>query len=209
VRLDVCDTGCGMTNDTKDHAFEPFFTTKKNGKGTGMGLAAVYGTLVNHGGGIVINSQPEEGTCFSLFFKSSDQQPEETIDEKQSLPKGKVSILLVDDEELIRNYTQELFEQYDYQIKTCANGLEAIKFFSQSKDNIDLVILDMMMPQMGGRETFHQLKLIDPDVKVIVASGYGADEEVQTMLNDGVVDFIQKPFTMESLSKILQKVLNF
>ncbi len=209
LKLDVIDTGTGISEKNKDHIFEPFFTTKSRGKGTGMGLAAVYGTLVNHGGDIVLNQSIGKGCCFSLYFLSSKRNSQHKtgeIKQKQYLPDGKAHILLVDDEALIRAYTKELFGQHGHKIETCANGIEAIKIYNQSKESVDLVILDMIMPKMGGRETFSKLKHINPDVKVVVASGYGIDEEVQAMLDDGVIDFIQKPFTMESLAGILQKI---
>ncbi len=207
IRIDVCDTGVGISEEAKDHLFEPFYTTKAHGEGTGMGLAAVYGTLINHGGGVVVDTEEGKGSCFSLFFPKCLQQPE-AEQEEQTLCGDKKHILLVDDEEIIRMYTKVLFEENDYLVHTCEDGYQALEYYEQHGDEIDLVILDMMMPKMAGTETFKRLKQMDPEVKVIIASGYGMDKEIQSLLDEGVIDFVQKPFTLEQLAKIMQQIKN-
>lgn len=207
LKLDVVDTGDGISDEIRDHIFEPFFTTKKRDKGTGMGLAVVYGTVANHGGEILIESQLGKGCCFSLYLPVCRKQPE-IVEEIEKFPKGNGRIMLVDDEEAIRTYAQILFAQHDYQIETCSNGFEAVERYQQSKEPIDLVILDMIMPKMGGQEAFRQLKAFDPNVKVVIASGYGLDNEIQAIIDEGAIDFIQKPFTIKCLSKILNKAIS-
>ncbi len=207
IRIDVCDSGVGISEEVKNHLFEPFYTTKAHGEGTGMGLAAVYGTLINHGGGIVVDTEEGKGSCFSLFFPKCLQQPE-AEQESLNLYGDKKHILLVDDEEIIRMYTKILFEENDYLVHTCEDGFQALDYYEQHGDDIDLVILDMMMPEMAGAETFKNLKQMDPEVNVIIASGYGMDTEIQSLLDDGVIDFVQKPFTLEQLSKIMQQIKN-
>ena len=207
IRIDVSDTGTGMSQEVKRRLFEPFFTTKSHGEGTGMGLAAVYGTLINHGGAITVETDEGMGSCFSLYFpKCHYKQAEEVINEIETVSR-KTHIMLVDDEEIIRTYTKVLFEEHDYTVQTCEHGTEAIDYYRVHGDKVDLVVLDMMMPQMSGKEVFYALKTLDPEVKVIIASGYGMDKDIQNLLDNGVLEFVQKPFTLEKLSDIMHKIM--
>ena len=207
IQIDVSDTGTGMSQEVKRRLFEPFFTTKSHGEGTGMGLAAVYGTLINHGGAITVETEEGKGSCFSLYFpKCHSEQTEEVIEETETAS-GKTHIMLVDDEEIIRTYTKVLFEEHDYTVQTCEHGAEAIDYYREHGDKVDLVVLDMMMPQMSGKDVFYALKNMDPDVKVIIASGYGMDKDIQNLLDNGVLEFVQKPFTLEKLSDIMHKIM--
>ncbi len=205
IRIDVSDTGTGMNQEVKRRLFEPFFTTKSHGEGTGMGLAAVYDTLINHGGAITVETDEGMGSCFSLYFpKCHYELAEEVIDESETVSR-KTHIMLVDDEEIIRTYTKVLFEEHDYTVQTCEHGTEAIDYYRDHGDKVDLVVLDMMMPQMSGKEVFYALRTLDPEVKVIIASGYGMDKDIQNLLDHGVLEFVQKPFTLEKLSDIMHK----
>ena len=208
ICISISDTGIGMDEETKKHLFEPFFTTKGLGKGTGMGLAAVYGIVKNHKGAINIYSELGHGTTCRIYLKAYDAIKEQNIQNNiiiDNIPKKSLRILLIDDEELLCEMAKEMLESYGYIVTAFSNVLDALEFYKKSFDAIDIVILDLIMPLKSGKETFFELKKINPFVKVIISSGYSSDGEAQTILNNGARGFIQKPFILTELIETIDK----
>ncbi|MBI4467824.1 MAG: PAS domain S-box protein [Acidobacteria bacterium] len=210
VMLSVTDSGIGMDPATRSRIFEPFFTTKEKGKGTGMGLAMVYGIVNNHGGHIDVKSELGEGTSFRIYLPASEktEQIEQQIVKDAPLPRGIETILVVDDERVIRELSQEMLERFGYTVLTAANGEEAARLFSERGDEIALVILDMIMPGMNGEKTFERLQEINGYVRVLLSSGYSANNQVQGLLLAGAKGFIQKPYEIRQLSHAVRNILD-
>ena len=207
VKISVTDTGIGMDDKTRQRIFEPFFTTKEMGRGTGLGLATVYGIIKGHSGFMDVISEKGHGSCFMLYLPASDKAlPEESKPEEKVL-KGHETILLVDDEAVIVEVTKDILETLGYQVMTASTGREAIEIYKKEKDRIDMIILDMIMPGMGGGETLDHLKTINPAAKVILSSGYSLDGEAKKIMDRGVQSFLQKPFRIEQLSQKIRGVL--
>jgi CheY-like chemotaxis protein len=208
VKISVKDTGIGMDKKTQEKIFDPFFTTKEVGRGTGLGLASVYGIIKSHRGLINVYSELGEGTVFNIYLPATQKE----IDQKETTPNaissGTEVILLVDDEEFITVVGKRLLEKLGYRVFTAISGSEAVEFYSTHKDVIDLIILDVVMPEMGGGKTFDLLKKIDPDVKVLLASGYGISGQAADILKRGCRGFIQKPFTLSEVSQKLREILD-
>jgi len=208
VKVSVMDTGMGMDDKTRQRIFEPFFTTKEMGRGTGLGLASVYGIMKGHKGFIDVASQKGRGSCFSLYLPASDTPlPEDAGGSEGKVLKGRETILLVDDEEVIADVTRDMLETLGYQVMTASSGLKAIEMYRSEKDGIHMVLLDMIMPGMGGGETLDHLKSINPAVKVILSSGYSLDGEAKKIMDRGVQSFLQKPFRIDQLSQKIRGVL--
>ncbi len=208
AKISVSDTGVGIDKQTQERIFEPFFTTKEMGRGTGLGLASVYGIIKSHGGYINVYSEKERGTVFTIYLPASAK--EVLIDEEGSparLVKGTGTILLIDDEKMILDVGLELLEELGYTVLSVMSGQEAIDVFQKDQDNIDLVIMDMIMPGMGGGETFDRLKEINPEVKVLLSSGYSINGQATKIIRRGCDGFIQKPFNMNQLAEKIQKIL--
>jgi PAS domain S-box-containing protein len=208
VLLTVSDTGIGMNEETMERIFDPFFTTKEMGRGTGLGLASVYGIVKAHGGYVDVESKLGEGTTFSIYLPATENGVQETIEPAEQLIKGKGTVLLVDDEEFVVEVGIKLLEALGYTVLGARSGKEALGVYEMQKDNIALVILDVIMPGMGGRETYDRLKKINPDVKVILSSGYSIDGQTRQILERGCNGFIQKPFTLNEISKKLREILS-
>ncbi len=211
VKISITDTGTGMDEATLQRIFEPFFTTKKMGRGIGLGLASVYGIIKNHGGFIDVHSEKGEGTSFFIFLPAIDEQ--DSIQSKESEPKDKIihgteTILLVDDEDMIIDVGRQLLEKLGYTVFTAHSGREALAIFQKKLNEISLVIIDMIMPDLNGGETYDELKKIDSDIKVLLASGYSIDGLAQDILNRGCNGFIQKPFNINRLSHKIRDVLD-
>ena len=161
-----------MDKETASHIFEPFFTTKEPGKGTGLGLSIVYGIVEQHGGRIICNSEPSVGTTFTIYFPAIEEVPEEQYSEKKEPPKGKgETILLVDDEPNFLEIASRQLTGYNYKVITASNGKEALELYEKHREQVNLVILDLIMPEMGGEECLQALLKMDPTVRVLVASG--------------------------------------
>jgi PAS domain S-box-containing protein len=207
VSIRVSDTGKGMDEETIGKIFEPFFTTKTLGHGTGLGLATVYGIIRNHGGAIFATSALNQGTSFTLFLPASDKKFSPEIETPQAVARGSETLLLVDDEPMIIEVGRQILAALGYNVLTAASGEEALEIFGRGHDRIDLLIIDMIMPQMSGGELFDKLKKIKPTVKVLLASGYSIEGEAREILERGCAGFIQKPFTMSELSVKLRKML--
>jgi PAS domain S-box-containing protein len=210
VKISVTDTGVGMDDRTKQRIFEPFFTTKEMGRGTGLGLATVYGIVKGHRGIINVYSEKDHGTTFNIYLPASDK--ELLMDEEESSPQepmhGKETLFVVDDEDTIRDVTKDLLLDLGYKVLTAGSGREAIDIYKVHKEKIQLVILDMVMPGMGGRETFDILKSVDPHIKVVLSSGYSLNGMAMEILDHGCQSFIQKPFNMVTLSQKIREVLD-
>ena len=199
-----------IEEENKNRIFEPFFTTKKQGQGTGMGLAAVYGTVKSHNGVITFSSTSGEGSKFELYFP---QKPVKRNKAKKSKShpkslKGTAHILLVDDEEMISQVASEMLKLCGYTVSISKNGADAVEFYKENFKSIDLVILDMVMPVMGGKEAFIEMKKINPDIKALLSSGYSVENEAQRVLNKGAKGFIQKPYHKRELFEEITKILN-
>jgi PAS domain S-box-containing protein len=207
VKASVADTGIGMDKKTQQRIFDPFFTTKAAGRGTGLGLASAYGIITNHGGIIEVFSEMGEGTTFTVYLPASDKGIEKEEKASDTIKKGTESILLVDDEEMILEVGQELLKAVGYQVHTARSGAEAIQLFKEKKDSIDLVILDMIMPGIGGGEVYDRLKEINPDLRALLSSGYSIDGQAHEIMERGCNGFIQKPFNLTELSAKIREIL--
>ena len=207
VLLSITDTGIGMDSKTLERVFEPFFTTKELGRGTGLGLASVYGIIKGHNGHIDVESKKGKGTTFKIYLPASGRKVQKTVKTADSLMEGTKTILLVDDEEMVLNVGRKFLKVTGYRVLTARDGREAIEVYEKYKDSIDLVLLDIVMPNMKGGEVFDRLKEINPEIKVLLVSGYSIDGEATKILERGCNGFIQKPFDMKQLSEAIRTIL--
>ncbi|NOR44086.1 MAG: response regulator [Candidatus Delongbacteria bacterium] len=208
IEISIIDTGIGMPEETQKRIFEPFFTTKEVGKGTGMGLAAVYGTIKNHKGAIDVYSKINKGTTIKAYLPLASSVGEikiEKIPESVTFDK-KLKVLFVDDEDIVCDIGKEMLEMRGHSVSVCKDGKEAIETYKKNWQDIELVILDMVMPKLVGADTFHAMKEINPNVKVLLSSGYSITGEAQNLLDQGAQGFIQKPFTIEELTKSIAEI---
>ncbi len=212
IRLTFRDNGPGMTKETLDNIFEPFFTTKGAGGGTGLGLSVVYGIVRNHGGYILCDSKPGMGTAFYIYFPVFDPVPQEIAGEEQMPVEtgggGAETILLVDDQRFILETTEEILAMSGYQVITAGSGEEALNIFQREQGAIQLVILDLIMPGMGGYECLLALVKINPLVKVIITSGYTAQITARTAIESGAARFINKPYRYDQFLVEVREVLD-
>jgi two-component system cell cycle sensor histidine kinase/response regulator CckA len=207
VKISVNDTGVGMDEVTKEKIFEPFFTTQEVGTGTGLGLASVYGIIKNHGGFINVYSKKGKGSTFNIYLPASEAEVIEEKKPSEEILKGEGTILLVDDEGMITDVGGQLLEKLGYRALTAKSGREAITLYENNRADIDLVILDMIMPGMSGGETYDRLKEINSDIKVLLSSGYSINGQAEKILDRGCNAFIQKPFNIKELAKKVRQVL--
>ena len=183
VKISVTDTGVGMDKEIQEKIFDPFFTTKEMGKGTGLGLASAYGIIKNHGGFINVYSEKGHGTTFNIYLPASEKA---VIEEKKpagDLLRGTETVLFVDDEDIIIEIAEELFKELGYKVLIARSGKEAIEIYQGNKDRIDIVLLDMIMPGMSGGKTYDKLKEINPDIKVLLVSGYSINGTATEILD--------------------------
>jgi PAS domain S-box-containing protein len=208
LRLEVRDTGVGMTPETQEHIFEPFYTTKGVGEGTGLGLAMVYGTIRSHGGTIEVQSEPGKGTLFRLYLPLAEEALEEgELPRADEVVSGSGHILLVDDEEVIRDLGGDLLKELGYEVTTAADGPEAVDLYRREPQRYDLVILDMVMPTWSGRQTYARLREVDPAVPVLVSSGYSLGLDLDELRQEGILGFIPKPYKAAALSQQVARAL--
>ncbi len=209
VVMSISDTGIGMDEQTRQHIFDPFFTTKETGKGTGLGLSIAFGILKSHGGKILCYSEPGQGTAFKIYLPASPSghDLEERTLLKPSVGGGE-TILLVDDEDGVRNLAARLFSKFGYSVLTAENGKEALEVFSAMREQIDLIVLDLIMPVMGGRDCLRELLKIAPTARVIIASGYAADGHINHAIKDGAKAFVRKPYEARQLLEVVRKALD-
>lgn len=208
VRVSVTDCGIGMDEMIKRRIFEPFFTTHEPGRGTGLGLASAFGIIKNHNGFITVESHPGKGSTFEFFLPATDKKPEEEITPLESIETGTETILLVDDEEYIIDVGRLMLDGLGYKILTANSGQCAIDLFAEEKEKIDLVILDLVMPDIDGEAVFHEIRKIAPEIKVLFASGHYVVEQTRALLKSGCSDFLQKPFNLRQLSTKIRTILS-
>jgi two-component system, cell cycle sensor histidine kinase and response regulator CckA len=207
AKISVTDSGVGMDEATKERIFEPFFTTKKRSMGTGLGLSSVYKIVKGHNGIITVTSEKGSGSTFCIYLPRSKRSAEKVEPASQAVLKGVETVLLVDDEETVVSVSRDMLEALGYSVLVAKSGQEAIAIFEKEHNRIDLVILDVIMPDMGGAETFDEMRRIDPSAKVILSSGYSIDGLATKIMERGCEAFIQKPFTINLLSQKLRDVL--
>jgi len=209
IQLCVTDNGIGMDETTKMRIFEPFFSTKEPGKGTGMGLASVYGTMKNHGGAVFVYSEPGHGTTMKMLFplKVIERQNFVQPESEDGKVTGNARILLVDDEEFVLDSAARMLEDTGFKVSICRNGKEAVEFYKHNWQSLDLVILDMVMPEINGKDTFIEMKKINPEVIAFLSSGYSLNGEAQKILDEGIKAFIQKPYRWNELAKLIDEAL--
>jgi len=211
VRLSISDTGVGMPRELKEKVFEPFFTTKEKGKGTGLGLSMVYGIVKQIGGNIWVYSEPGHGTTFKIYLPRVEEQLDtfHALDETDYLPRGSETVLLVEDEQEVRLLAHRLLSQQGYRVLEAANGVEALHVAQEhGGEKIHLLLTDVVMPQMGGKELADQLNIFRPDVKVLYTSGYTDDAIVHHGVLEPGTHFLQKPFSLKTLSHKVREVLD-
>jgi len=217
VKITVADTGAGIDENIRQRIFDPFFTTKEMERGTGLGLASCYGIIKNHGGFIYVSSEAGQGATFNIFLPASDIKAAKEIEITESaepaepiepIEQSCETILLIDDEDIIIDVGQEMLSDLGYEVLLAISGREAIDVYRKNRADIDMIILDMIMPDMSGSETFDQLKSVNPDIKVLLSSGYSIDSEASEILSRGCDGFIQKPFNMDQLSRKMREILD-
>jgi len=208
VQLVFTDTGMGMDQQTMERIFDPFFTTKELGRGTGLGLASVYGIVKGHNGYITVQSEKGKGTTFLLYFPASEKKVQEPVRKVEEIIRGKEIILLVDDEKFILDVGEKILKTLGYKVLLAETGERAIEIYRENSETIAMVILDMVLPHMGGGEIFDRLKEINPSVKALLSSGYSLDGEATRILERGCNGFIQKPFDMGQLSQSIRAILD-
>ena len=208
--LAVSDTGVGMDDETRARIFEPFFTTKEKGKGTGLGLSTVYGIVKQSGGNIWVYSEPNHGTVFKVYLPQlrNASEPTETATVETPAPRGSETILLVEDEDVVRSLAQEVLEDAGYRVLSVGGGSEALRLFQESAERIDLLLTDVVMPEMSGKELAERLADLRPAMRVLFMSGYTDEAIVHHGIVDSDVQFIQKPFSPASLAKKIREVLD-
>lgn len=209
VRISITDTGVGMDEATRQRVFDPFFTTREIGRGTGLGLASVYGIIKNHSGFINVYSEIGIGSTFNIYLPAFEKIIKD--DEKKETDRrisGTGTILFVDDEKMIIDVGQAILKKLGYNVITATGGQEAIDLFGKNRNEIDLVVLDMIMPDMSGSVVFERIREINPDVKVLLSSGYALNDQATGIMEKGCNGFIQKPFNVNKLSAKLNEILH-
>jgi two-component system, cell cycle sensor histidine kinase and response regulator CckA len=209
VLLQISDNGSGMDRETLEHIFEPFYTTKGPGEGTGLGLAMVYGIVQQHDGFIQCYSEVGLGTTFSIYLPAVISEAHRAQPAVTLMPQGgSETVLLVDDEELIRDLGSRILLKAGYTILTADNGKEALQIYRKEQGRIGLVILDLIMPEMGGKQCLEELLSIDPHVKVLIASGYSAARETEKTIASGARGLVHKPYEMRGLLEAVRRALD-
>jgi CheY-like chemotaxis protein len=211
VLLRVSDTGAGMDDHTLGHIFDPFFTTKEVGQGTGLGLSTVYGIVQAHGGMITCSSAPDQGAAFEIYLPAVSREAAAGTKAEPHLSQplgGTESILIVDDESAILEVAEEMLSASGYRVQTATTGEEALDCVAQSEAGVDLVLLDLGMPGMGGETCLRKLKEMDPEIKVIIASGYLTDQGLESVMDSGAQGFLPKPYRLGDLLTKIRGVLD-
>ena len=208
VELDVSDTGLGIAKEHLQRIFEPFFTTKDRGKGTGLGLSVAYGIVRAHGGDIEVESAEGQGTTFRLYFPAAEEEAKTTVPLRESIPhvSARETVLLVDDEEANREIFSIGLRDLGYKVFTANDGVEAVALYEEHRNEVDVVVLDIIMPRMNGIEAFRRIREINPQAKVLFISGFAADASMEQLFVDGRLPFLRKPFTLIELSKAISRL---
>ena len=208
VLVTVRDTGIGMDKETMERIFDPFFTTKGLAESTGLGLASTYGIIKAHGGYIDVDSQKGHGTTFSIYLPATEEEIPEERELTGELVKGKGTILLVDDEKSVLDTGERMLNRLGYEVLLAGGGQEALEIYEEKQDKIDMVLLDMIMPRMGGGKTYDRMKEVNPEIKILLVSGYDIEGQATEILERGCDGFIQKPFDMKELSQKIREILD-
>lgn len=210
VLVSVRDSGHGMEPEVKEHLFEPFFTTKAMGKGTGLGLATIFGVVKQAGGHLEVESEPGKGSVFTIYLPRCETPPDTSLGERYAgkPPRGTETILVVEDEPSVLGIAKRLLEFAGYRVLCASNGKEALALFEESRERIDLMMTDVVMPGMNGRELMEQLRSTHPDLRVLFASGYTDDINVLRGVRELNMDFIAKPYSASALAKKVREVLD-
>ena len=208
VHIMITDTGVGMEQKTLKRIFDPFFTTKEKTRGTGLGLASAYGIIKNHKGTIYAESQLGRGSTFNLYLQLSEKSLVEEPIYNGKISKGSETLLLVDDENMILQVGKALLENLGYHVIPVSSGEEAINVIKCIGNDIDLVILDMVMPGMDGGRTFDGIREVCPEMPVLLSSGYTLNEKAEKIIRRGCNGFIQKPFTHSEISQKVRQILD-
>lgn len=206
LMVKVSDTGSGIPEENLQRVFEPFFTTKQEGQGTGLGLSAVFGTVQQHHGSITVESEVSKGTTFQILLPVSESPADTNPLSKQAVS-GSGCILIVDDEDVMRDTAQMILKDLGYSTLQAKNGKEAVNIYKDNANEIDLILLDMIMPQMNGKDCFDMVKQINPDVRVIISSGFTRDHDIKSMQEKGLSGHIKKPYRTTELSSIIAEAL--
>jgi CheY-like chemotaxis protein len=208
IVITVADTGTGIPPEILDRIFEPFFTTKEIGKGTGLGLSTVIGIIKSHGGFVKVYSEVGRGTQFKVYLPEAEVDQITPVEDLE-LPTGKGElILVVDDEAAIRDITKTSLETYNYRALTASDGIEAIALYAEHRQEISVVLTDMMMPSMDGATTIRTLRKIEPHVKIVAVSGLVSKDKLAQVASIGVKTFLPKPYTTKELLTTLHEVLS-
>jgi two-component system, cell cycle sensor histidine kinase and response regulator CckA len=208
VKVSITDTGVGMDEATRLQIFDPFFTTKEKGRGTGLGLASAYGIIKNHGGMITVYSEIGHGTTFNIYLPETNKDVLSESSPENGLIRGSATILLVDDEEMIIEVGKAMLERMGYRVMVCRQGQAAVKEITERGNEIDLVILDLIMPGMDGGQTFDSIRRIRPEMPVLLSSGYAINGHANEIMQRGCNGFIQKPYNIAELSSKVRSVLD-
>ncbi|MGA8238992.1 MAG: response regulator [Desulfobacterales bacterium] len=208
VKISITDTGIGMDQKIQQRIFEPFFTTKEVGQGTGLGLASAYGIIKNHGGFITCYSEVGVGSTFNIYLPARAKKDTQSVKVVEEAVGGTETILLIDDEKMIIEVGRRMIESLGYAVVAAGKGDEALTLYRKRHDHIDLIILDMIMPYMGGKEVFNRIKEINPKAKVLLSSGYSLNGQAQEIMAQGCNGFIQKPFDTVELSTKIREILD-
>ncbi|MDA8016591.1 MAG: PAS domain S-box protein [Thermoanaerobaculia bacterium] len=209
VRLQVSDNGSGMSEEVMDHVFEPFFTTKRDGAGTGLGLATVYGIVEQAGGAILVDSEPGEGTTLSILLPCVEEElTRESVPAPGELPRGAETVLLVEDEDTVRNLAQEMLQSLGYAVITAEDGVAALETIQGREEQIDLLLTDVVMPRMGGERLYDEMARLRPGLPVLYSSGYTESTVIHHGVRDGGVPFMHKPYTLDEMAHAVRKVLD-
>lgn len=212
VILEVTDNGCGMSPEVRAKIFDPFFTTKEQGKGTGLGLAMVYGIIRNHDGYIQVESTPGVGTTFTIYLPAINmnnlkEAKIDTLTYRNNKSDKQIGVLVIDDESAILELTRDILTEYNYQVFTASTGEEGIKILNEHKNDIHIILLDIMMPGMGGKETLFKIKREYPDIPILLVTGFAADKLAQELLKKGAAGILLKPYRQTQLLKAIDNIL--
>jgi two-component system cell cycle sensor histidine kinase/response regulator CckA len=210
IKIAISDTGIGMDEETVEKIFEPFFTTKKRGEGTGLGLNMVYGIIDNHGGFINVYSEVGKGTTFNIYLKAEDNEAPEQVEEKIEVPFARgngETVLIIDAEPMILDIGYEMLEKLGYRVMTAGEAKRGLEYFKERQNEIDIVLLDIIMPGIDGKEVLRQIRIIQPDVPVILSSGYDKSVLTNELSTDNCTTFMQKPYSMEDLGRTICNTL--
>lgn len=210
ICLTVEDSGTGMSPAILDRIFEPFFTTKGERRGTGLGLAVVYGIVQNHKGFIDVRSIKDLGSTFRIYLPVLDEDKKTSTDNIYSpeIASGKGTVLVAEDDPQVRSMVLRTLEKAGYTVLSANNGHEAVSLYKKHKDSVDLVVLDVVMPEMGGRDCFRHLKIINPSIKIVIMTGFTSDGSVEDFLDMGAIEVVKKPFELNDFSQVVHKAIS-